>query len=700
MRRPLLVGVLIAMLGPGAASATAAPLNDDFAAAAPLTVGPFSGTTEGATGQAGEQTVEGEGFPDSCFAPASCQKSVWYAITPAADGPVTVSVCGAAVEVFTGASLSTMGGAAIGRPRACPTPVDVAFDGFAGVRAIVGLAAPRGVGQPFSGQVTAAPETSIFTGFTTTRSPVVASLRSANAGATFECGVDGAAFAPCTTPLSLAGLSQGDHVLRARAVDHGAVDPSPATASFTVDDVAPPTTIQSSVPADGGVTNSPSARVTVASSPDAFGVTCVVDGVDLGFCGSVGTEFVVTGFCSAPHTIRVAALDRAGNVGGPQTLSFTTTGRPACAAPSLGSPTATPGWKQARVSVPITPGGSGTDVRLDLSGPTTGTFHAPPSAALDVGSQGAASFTLPDLRPGAAYTYSVVATNTTGTATTSGTFTTASAPAGSATEAVTDVTDHEATLSGTFDPGNASPGAFGTDVFAYGRTTAYGRFEPLLYPFAFQTPSPVSFSYRLGGLASGTLHHAQLQTTRPGPATEIQAVDLPDVPFTTLGPAPAGGTPPGGTPPGGTPPGGTPPGSVPPPGTTPAGPVAVILKAKSPAITGTGTKLSLATGTQVACGAASGTCAVAATATAPSPSPAKSARAKTYIAGKATLTIAPGKRKSLVLKLGRTAVRALRAHKTLKVTLTVVVRAGKAKPVVSTRKLSVPLPKKATAKHR
>jgi hypothetical protein len=53
-------------------------------------------------------------------------------------------------------------------------------------------------------------------------------FHSTEAGSTFQCSLDGAAFAPCSSPLKLK-VGKGKHTLRVRAVDAaGNVDPTPA----------------------------------------------------------------------------------------------------------------------------------------------------------------------------------------------------------------------------------------------------------------------------------------------------------------------------------------------------------------------------------------------------------------------------------------------------------------------------------------
>ncbi len=61
---------------------------------------------------------------------------------------------------------------------------------------------------------------------------------------TFECSLDGAAFAACTTPTSYTGLSRAQHSFQVRAKDQaGNTDSSPATRTWTINKVAATVTL-------------------------------------------------------------------------------------------------------------------------------------------------------------------------------------------------------------------------------------------------------------------------------------------------------------------------------------------------------------------------------------------------------------------------------------------------------------------------
>jgi hypothetical protein len=90
-------------------------------------------------------------------------------------------------------------------------------------------------GTPPETRITSPPPAS------TTDTNVTIPFDSTEAGATFACALDGAAFAPCSSPASLSSLAPGAHTFRVQATDAaGNVDPTPAEASWTVVVVAPP----------------------------------------------------------------------------------------------------------------------------------------------------------------------------------------------------------------------------------------------------------------------------------------------------------------------------------------------------------------------------------------------------------------------------------------------------------------------------
>jgi hypothetical protein len=129
-----------------------------------------------------------------------------------------------------------------------------------------------------------------------------------NGTVTFECALDDAAFAACTSPATVA-VSDGDHHYRVRAVDAaGNVDPSPATTAWRVDSTAPETTITAG-PTAGSTT---AAGVSFSfSSPDSpVSFECALDSPTFAPCTSPAAFTLGDG----AHTFAARAKDEVGLV--------------------------------------------------------------------------------------------------------------------------------------------------------------------------------------------------------------------------------------------------------------------------------------------------------------------------------------------------------------------------------------------------
>ncbi|WP_408890221.1 Ig-like domain-containing protein [Myxococcus faecalis] len=158
---------------------------------------------------------------------------------------------------------------------------------------------------------TVAPDTSITSGptGTTNSNSATFTFTSTESPALFECSLDGGTFAACTTPATFNNLSQGNHTLAVRARDSaGNVDGTPATRTWTVDTVAPETTI---VSGPSGTTASTEATFDFDSNESGVTYECALDGATFTGCTDPMTY---TGLSQGSHTLRVRARDSAGNV--------------------------------------------------------------------------------------------------------------------------------------------------------------------------------------------------------------------------------------------------------------------------------------------------------------------------------------------------------------------------------------------------
>ncbi len=126
----------------------------------------------------------------------------------------------------------------------------------------------------------------------------------ASEASTFECRLDGAAYATCTSPYTVGPLAPGAHSVAVRATDlAGNVDPTPATRGFTVD-LTPPDTSFDSGPSGTIGTATPSFVLATTKPGSTF--ECQVDTGAYAACASPWTTPALS---EGLHTLRVRARD-------------------------------------------------------------------------------------------------------------------------------------------------------------------------------------------------------------------------------------------------------------------------------------------------------------------------------------------------------------------------------------------------------
>lgn len=136
---------------------------------------------------------------------------------------------------------------------------------------------------------------------------VTFSFRSSAAEATFECRFGADPFSACSSPLTDATLPDGSHVFEVRAVRGREVDPTPAAHAFSLDRVAPATSL---IRGPAPLTNEARAELEFESSEPA-NFSCRLDFSAWAMCAS---PLVFTSLAEGPHTFEVVATDLVGNV--------------------------------------------------------------------------------------------------------------------------------------------------------------------------------------------------------------------------------------------------------------------------------------------------------------------------------------------------------------------------------------------------
>ena len=182
--------------------------------------------------------------------------------------------------------------------------------GTSGARDLAGNPLPADKVWSFTTADATAPETAIDSGPSGTVSAGSASFAFASneANSTFECSLDGEAFAQCSSPKGYADLSDGSHTFQVSATDAaGNTDATPASQTWTVDTAAPDTAIDSG---PSGTINVSDATFTFSSSESGATFECSLDGESYSACASPKSY---ANLPNGPHTFDVRAKDGADN---------------------------------------------------------------------------------------------------------------------------------------------------------------------------------------------------------------------------------------------------------------------------------------------------------------------------------------------------------------------------------------------------
>ncbi|HET7740471.1 MAG TPA: hypothetical protein VFL67_07485, partial [Mycobacterium sp.] len=160
----------------------------------------------------------------------------------------------------------------------------------------------------------AVPDTVIDSGPTGLTSSTAASFtfHGTVLGSTFSCALDAQKPGGCTSPRTYNGLAAGSHTFSVFATANGINDPTPATSTWTIDNVAP------SVPSGLSASTSPSSvTLSWTASTDNVGVVgydVFRGGTLLASVGAVTTYADGTVSLGQPYSYAVRARDGAGNL--------------------------------------------------------------------------------------------------------------------------------------------------------------------------------------------------------------------------------------------------------------------------------------------------------------------------------------------------------------------------------------------------
>lgn len=186
------------------------------------------------------------------------------------------------------------------------------------------------------------PETTITSGPSgwVDSTTAVFSFSSSETRSSFQCSLDGGAWATCTSPQSYESLSQGQHAFQVRAVGQaGNIDPTPAQTSWAVDTIPP--TVSLTAPANGSSTNDDKPAFSGAAGTEPGDSSAISLAIYQGStatgtpvqtlttAASSGTWSLTptTALADGTYTAQVTQADAAGNTGS-GTVTFTINNTP------------------------------------------------------------------------------------------------------------------------------------------------------------------------------------------------------------------------------------------------------------------------------------------------------------------------------------------------------------------------------------
>jgi hypothetical protein len=137
------------------------------------------------------------------------------------------------------------------------------------------------------------------------------------AGATFECALDGAAFTGCGSPTTVGPLAGGSHAFAVRAVD-AAANRSTAVSTTWVVDAQPPTVTLTRPTVDSLLTTLTTGATWTASDANGMGHYDLYQrinpsGAESLVYSATGLTWQTTGAASTTYCYRVVAFDSVGN---------------------------------------------------------------------------------------------------------------------------------------------------------------------------------------------------------------------------------------------------------------------------------------------------------------------------------------------------------------------------------------------------